>query len=76
MEPFHEIVNRIRWTPEPMADYVVGFAERFSDTCEEMPLQEFLASDYPHHRARYLRRKGVIVWDRRPREPGRTTPAR
>ena len=73
MKPFHEVVDRIRWTPEPMESYVVGYADRFSKTFGEMPLADFLDSDIPWHRARYLRRDGELVWDRRAAIAGRSS---
>ena len=66
VEPFHRVVNRIRWTSEPDHEYVVGYADRFEETCAELPLDEFLESEVPRHRARYLKRREEIVWDRRP----------
>ena len=65
MIPFHQLVNRIRWTPEPLDDYTVGYADRFEDQPVEIPLAEFLASEIPEHRARYVKKGGEVVWDRR-----------
>ena len=59
------MVNRIRWTSQPVHEHVVGYADRFADACVELPLEEFLASEVPEHRARYLKKRKEIIWDRR-----------
>ncbi len=60
------MVNRLRFTGVPLAEVVVGYADRFAPKPLEMPLAEFLTSEVPQHRARYLRRGRDILWDRRP----------
>ena len=65
MEPFHSVVSRIRWKPEPLQEYVVGYADRFDHPYVELPLERFLESEIPPHRARYLKRLDKVVWDRR-----------
>lgn len=68
MTPFHEVVNRIRWTPgEDPAAYVVVFVDRLEGDArdlQELPLPDFLESDVPEHRVRALRRGAEVVWAR------------
>lgn len=65
MKTFHETVDKIRWTGGKLEDYVVGYSDRFQERPQELPLPDFLASEIPAHRARYLRRGELVVWDRR-----------
>ncbi len=66
MKPFHEIANRIKWDPkEKIDDCIVGYFDRIRNDILEMPLKEFLESEIPEHRARYIKKRGRIVWDRR-----------
>ena len=65
MPTFDEFVNKLKWTGEPLAAYVVGYADRFERRLVEIPLPELLSSEIPRHRARYLKRGWEIVWDRR-----------
>jgi hypothetical protein len=53
MLTFDEFVNKLKWTGAPLEEIV------------ELPLPEFLASEIPRHRARYLKRGFSTLWDRR-----------
>ncbi len=65
MKPFHEIANRIKWdVREDINDYTVGYFDRVEKRVIEMPLKDFLDSDIPEHRARWLKKSGKIVWSR------------
>ncbi len=66
MRTFDESVNKLRWSGASLDDVVVGTFDRVRESIVEMPLPEFLVSEIPHHRARYLRRGIDYVWDRRP----------
>lgn len=66
MKPFHEIVNKIKWSKnENIEDYVVGYFDRIENKILEMPLSQFLDSEIPQHRARYIKKNGKIIWYRR-----------
>ena len=65
MLTFDEIVNKLKWTGAPLAAIAVGYHDRVEKRIFELPLPEFLASEIPRHRARYLKRGWEIVWDRR-----------
>jgi hypothetical protein len=65
MRTFDDIVNKLRWTGVSMEHLIVGTFDRVAGKIIEMPLPEFLVSKIPHHRARYLRRGLVYLWDRR-----------
>ena len=65
MHTFDEVVNKLRWTGTPLSDVAVGTFDRVRGAIVELPLPEFLMSEIPHHRARYLRRGLEYMWDRR-----------
>jgi uncharacterized protein (UPF0248 family) len=66
MKPFHEVINKIKWSKdEKIDDYIIGYFDRVEDKILEMPLSPFLSSEIPEHRARYIKKHGGIVWDRR-----------
>jgi hypothetical protein len=72
MRTFDDAVNRLRWSEQSLDNVVVGTFDRVLARIVELPLREFLSSDIPHHRARYLRRGSDYLWDRRPSAPGPT----
>ena len=59
------IYKRILWDESfNREDFVVGFEDRFLGILE-IPFEEFnLKTDIPHHRIRFFKRKGELVWDR------------
>ena len=65
MKPFHIVVNKLKWTDENLPDYIVGYFDRIENKILEMKLDDFLASEIPEHRARYIKKDGKIIWDRR-----------
>ena len=68
MQPFHEVVSRIRFAPgEDPADYTVVVVDRLDGDARgllEIPLTEYLEGEVPEHRVRALRRGGLVVWER------------
>jgi len=64
MRTFDETVNKLRWTGAALDDVIVGTFDRVQAAIVEVPLREFLLSDIPHHRARYLRRGADCLWNR------------
>ncbi len=67
MRTFDETVNKLKWTGEDLDAIVVGYFDRREEKIFEVPLREFLVSEIPRHRARYLKQKGDLIWDRRPK---------
>jgi len=66
MKPFHEIVSKIKWDKkEKINEYAVGYHDRIENKILEMPLSDFLDSEIPEHRVRFLKKNNKIVWDRR-----------
>ncbi len=65
MRTFDETVNKLKWTGEALDAIVVGYFDRVEEKIFELPLNEFLVSEIPRHRARYLKRGNEIIWDRR-----------
>jgi uncharacterized protein (UPF0248 family) len=65
MLTFDEIVNKLKWTNVPLGEVVVGYHDRVEKRIFELPLPEFLESEIPRHRARYLKRGFNTLWDRR-----------
>jgi len=73
MHTFDETVNKLRWCGVTLDDVIVGAFDRVRAAIVEIPLREFLGSEFPHHRARYLRRGDDCFWDRG--SPTRPPPA-
>lgn len=60
----HQIISRILWDKSyDQSDFSVGYEDRFLGILE-MPFTEFIKSEVPHHRTKYFKKKGIIMWDR------------
>ncbi|MGD1875854.1 MAG: poly(A) polymerase [Mastigocoleus sp.] len=68
MLPIQEIYNRIIWDTRLNEDiFIMGFQERTSETGigEKCITQWSVNGDIPWHRVRYVRCRGMMVWDRK-----------
>lgn len=80
MQPIIDLLNRIRWDREENpSDYTIYYHDRIRDTLIEMSYTDikrieegFMIKDIdgietsiPLHRIRIVKRKGMIVWQRK-----------
>ncbi len=62
-----KILDQIEWDDRLKAStFVIGYDDRFLGVME-MAHKDFLVSDVPLHRIQYIKRDGVVAWDRKTR---------